>query len=51
MAARSFCKRVARAHAGANLHRQIAALQRKLLDLAQRLLEILLNVVGERLQR
>ena len=44
-------QRVAGAHSGTNLRREIPLSQCKLLNLAKRLVEILLNIVGERLQR
>ncbi len=42
---------IAGAHRGADRRAQIAPLQRQLLNLAQRLLQILLHIVAERLQR
>ena len=45
------CRRIAGAHEDANLRQRHATLRGELLNLGQRLLQVLLNVVGERLQR
>jgi len=44
-------ERVSRAHGGAHLGAEIAAFESKLLDLRQRLLQVLADVVGEGLER
>jgi hypothetical protein len=51
MRRRSFIKRVARAHGGADLRHQQPAIARHLQNFSERDFEILLDVVAERLER
>ena len=44
-------QRVTGAYARADFHRKITAFERQLLNFSKRLFEILLNVIGKRLQR